>query len=815
MFKKIPQLLIAFTLLFSLIVNSQVSFDSENIIFDEDLHSAGIVKSLIPADIDGDGDLDFIDANTKQIKWFENDGSGDYARFVTHIISANEVETTDVFATDLDNDGDLDLLAARRYEDTSLWYENDGNGEFSNSHIISVGDDGPVSILSFDIDNDGFNDIIVGLRNDEMTVWYKNNGDNTFAPKQIINDVSQYVSKIFLEDLDGDGIKDIVSTHESGRLLYNKNFGNGTFGSAITITYDISYANTINFDDIDNDNDIDIVGTSDSGESIIYFLNNADGTFTSPITVASFDDTPIQLSTADYDNDGDVDIIGIIRNPSKIVFYENIGDTNNNGETEFNQSLQLESPYIEADENPKFFQIIDSNNDGHIDIFYLSDSAIQGIYQLNGTGSTNFTVTKFGYVLVGASYMEGADLDNDGDNDILISTFEAISWLRNDGTGNFGNPVLIKNLPGSTAPEFRISDFDNDGDYDIISSVGYTFRLYINDGDANFSEGQILSTEGIVSLDCEDINNDGFDDIIAIEYLSSGSFPLNIYYNLGNGSFGVAQPVSNSASLTPFNVRLSDIDGNGSIDIITDDIVWYQNDGSGNFSNFISITGGGAEVHEFEDMDNNGLIDIIYGSRDNDLVGLIKNLGNGEFANAQALFGIEEIQDIIIGDIDNDNDKDICVTARVNENGQQGSNSFYLNTGNGNMGLRNVMNSVGSISYRRIGCLVDVNNDAKLDYIASYTPEGTFGLFLNNSILSLNSNNFIKPFLLPNPSSRILTIQNIEDIQKIDIYDMNGRLVKRNFNQKEINVESLENAIYIVKIKDRLSNESTLKFIKN
>ena len=44
---------------------------------------------------------------------------------------------------------------------------------------------------------------------------------------------------------------------------------------------------------------------------------------------------------------------------------------------------------------------------------------------------------------------------------------------------------------------------------------------------------------------------------------------------------------------------------------------------------------------------------------------------------------------------------------------------------------------------------------------------------------------------------------------------MNGRLVKRNFNQKEIDVESLENAIYIVKIIDSLSKESTLKFIKN
>ncbi len=268
MFKRLPQLFIAFTLFFPLIISSQVSFDSENIIFDEDLHSAGIVKSLIPADIDGDGDLDFIDANTKQIKWFENDGSGDYARFVTHIISDNGIETTDVFATDLDNDGDLDLLAARRYEDTSLWYENDGNGEFSNSHIISVGDDGPVSILSLDIDNDGFNDIIVGLRNDEITVWYKNNGDNTFAPKQIINDVSQSVSKIFLEDLDGDGFKDIVSAHESGRLLYNKNLGNGTFASGINITYDISNTSTINFDDIDILNGNSILSSN------IDFLNN-------------------------------------------------------------------------------------------------------------------------------------------------------------------------------------------------------------------------------------------------------------------------------------------------------------------------------------------------------------------------------------------------------------------------------------------------------------------------------------------------------------------------------------------------------------
>lgn len=797
------------------IITSQVSFDSENIIFDEDLHGAGFVKSLVSADIDGDGDLDLIAANTKQLKWFENDGSGDYTRFVTHIISDDNVETTDVFATDLDNDGDLDILVAQRYEDTSLWYENDGNGEFPSSHIISVGDDGPVSILSIDIDNDDFNDILVGLRNDELTVWYKNNGDNTFAPKQIINDVSNYVSKIFLEDLDGDGIKDVVSAHESGRVLYNKNLGNGTFGSAINITYEISYASTINFDDIDNDNDIDLVGTSDSGDSIICFLNNANGTFTSPITVASFSDTPPQLTTVDYDNDGDIDIIGTIKSPSKIVFYENIGDTNNNGETEFTQFLQLESPFIEADENPKYLQVFDSDNNGFSDIFYLSDNAIGGIVQLKANSISNYNYTKFGYIILGASYIEGADLDNDNNDDIVFSSFEAISWLKNDGTGNFGNPILIKNLAGSTFPEIRTKDFDNDGDLDIITSVGYTLNIYLNNGNGIFTEGHLLSTEGIVSIDCEDINEDGFEDVIAIEYITSGSFPMNIYYNLGDGTFGAAEPVSNSAILSPLKVDLSDVDGDGDIDILTDDIVWYSNDGSGNFSNYISIAGGSSNVHIFEDLDNNGFVDILFGYNNNSVLGVVKNLGAGNFGNGQALATVGDIRDIFTGDIDNDNDIDICVTAAVNETGSEGSNSFFLNNGNGTVGPRNVMNSVGSNGYFRTGCLIDINNDLKLDYISSYTPDGKIGLFLNGALLSNASNKFIKPYILPNPSQGLIRIESIEGIQDIHIYDLNGRLVKKEFNTNEVDIHLLKDGIYLVKIRDRENNESTIKLIKS
>ena len=81
---------------------------------------------VLAADLDGDGDQDFIAG----FGWYENlDGLGTFGP--RQIISAETYQLSTLVAGDLDGDGDLDLLAGSYNDNGVLWFENvDGRGSF-------------------------------------------------------------------------------------------------------------------------------------------------------------------------------------------------------------------------------------------------------------------------------------------------------------------------------------------------------------------------------------------------------------------------------------------------------------------------------------------------------------------------------------------------------------------------------------------------------------------------------------------------------------------------------------------------------------
>ena len=125
-----------------------------HVIFSTDLSSP---SSMYSADLDGDGDVDFLTASAGDdtIAWYENeDGKGAFGPRLT--ITANTDEARSVYAADLDGDGDMDVLSASRDDDTVAWYENvDGLGSFGRQQVITTAADEPVVVYSTDIDGDG------------------------------------------------------------------------------------------------------------------------------------------------------------------------------------------------------------------------------------------------------------------------------------------------------------------------------------------------------------------------------------------------------------------------------------------------------------------------------------------------------------------------------------------------------------------------------------------------------------------------------------------------------------------------------------
>jgi uncharacterized protein (DUF2141 family) len=262
------------------------------------------------------------------------------------------------------------------------------------------------------------------------------------SPFGIVN-LDQYSIADFA-DLDGDGDLDILSGIYYGDFYYYQNTGSKTapaFGDAELNPFGLFSTGGYNYPtlgDLDADGDLDILSVSFDGE-FIYYQNT--GTVNQP-DFAAPELSPFELNPVgslffptlvDLDNDGDLDIMAGVIFEGALVYFENTGTPT--------------SPVFAA---------------GHVGKFGLPTYA-------------HITNAAF------------ADLDKDGDFDLLTGSYGEFLYFEN--IGNASNPAFDVpqpdpfNLiyPGDlTLPFF--GDLDGDGDPDMMSTgiYGNTF-YYEND----------------------------------------------------------------------------------------------------------------------------------------------------------------------------------------------------------------------------------------------------------------------------------------------------------------------------------------------
>ncbi|MEN8250422.1 MAG: SpvB/TcaC N-terminal domain-containing protein, partial [Bacteroidota bacterium] len=177
-----------------------------------------------------------------------------------------------------------------------------------------------------------------------------------------------------------------------------------------------------------------------------------------------------------------------------------------------------------------------------------------------------------------------ADLDADGGKQLVSFGAEPKGYFELNDDNEWEGFRSFKALPNIDFgdPNTRMLDLNGDGKPEVVISEENVFEWYISEGRKGFSNAQkttkpfneeegphIVFADSTQSIYLADMSGDGMTDIVRIRNGEVCYWP-----NLGYGKFGTKVALDNAPvfdhpdTFNPFYLRLADIDGSGTTDII-------------------------------------------------------------------------------------------------------------------------------------------------------------------------------------------------------------------------------------------------------
>lgn len=326
--------------------------------------------------------------------------------------------------------------------------------------------------------------------------------------------------------------------------------------------------------------------------------------------------------------------------------------------------------------------------------------------------------------------IEAADLDGDGDQDLVVGNRDAktISVLLGNGHGGFAAAVPYVMQADGQVYGIALGDLNNDGRPDVIAgqyagSTQYvTRRLNIGGGQFGdllpplISNGASPHQVIIVDLDM-----DGKKDIVT----RCAGGPVDCFRNLGNNQFGTPESIAVESSGQ--GVTAGDLDGDGFPELLVTDHLYtgsttgkvfvFSNDGTGHFDPPVSYATGAAPVYvELAELNGDGNLDFVtatYTAHQHNTLTLYFGDGAGGFSNRTDITGYDFSVDVVPADLDGDGDLDLFVTATETDR-----ILIYWNDGAANFGQPTAL-SIGNGNTHYQAIAVDLNSDGGADIAAA------------------------------------------------------------------------------------------------
>jgi Tfp pilus assembly protein PilF len=320
-----------------------------------------------------------------------------------------------------------------------------------------------------------------------------------------------------------------------------------------------------------------------------------------------------------------------------------------------------------AARDPGGLTLADLDGDGDAD---LVDAGAGGLKRHRNDGGTFVAMPLDSAIGVAATAAIAGDADNDGDADLLVLRPSSVTLLRQEAKNSFVDATASAGLSG-LAGAYRTAawlDADHDGDLDLLIG-GASARLLRNNGKGVFEDittaAALGDAKAISAVVPTDYDNRRDVDLL----LLSPSSPAALYRNMRDGTFkDMARDVGLTFEGPASMAAAGDVNKDGFVDFFhagRDAGQFAVSNGRGGYvMSAADRYTAGAAAAEFLDYDNDGLLDLVAATPGG--IRVLRNLGTRWFdASTTAGMVRADLQPLALATADIDGDGDVDLLFRT------------------------------------------------------------------------------------------------------------------------------------------------------